>query len=158
LLAQRDGGEYAARCTIGAFLAPGNCEFNNPEVDVGATLTLNADGMSEKALFDLTRDLCNTLNRQAPVQAKLAEAPAGAGARADLSLSAQIALDICTHGTAIIIGETVLSLLKTQFGRFPNMKALLRNEKGEELELSAESVKPENSAQVVSAISEKLSA
>jgi hypothetical protein len=125
---------------------------------VGATLTLQADGLSEKALFDLTRDICNTLNRQAPVRAKLAEGPAGPGAKADLSYGATILLDIFTHGTGIIVGETVLSLLRTQFGRFPSMKAFLRDEKGGELELSAESAKPENSAQIAKAINDKLGA
>jgi hypothetical protein len=45
------------------------------------TLTVQADALSPEALNDLTRDLCQTLNREANVRASLAEAPASPGAK-----------------------------------------------------------------------------
>jgi hypothetical protein len=137
------------------------------------TLTVQADALSPEVMHDLTRDLCTTLNREANVEASLAEAPAGPGARGVEILPGAIHIlatyvapavhgigtavpDVLKHGGGVVLGESVLMVLRPYFDRFPFFKAKLHDKHGNELTLNSESVRPERMQQTIKDINETL--
>lgn len=138
------------------------------------TLTVQADALSPEALNDLTRDLCHTLNQEANVRASLPEAPASPGARGAaliphmIEIVAQIVVpavqgishhvpEALTHTSAVVLGESILMVLRPYFDRFPLFKAKFHGLHGNELVINSESVRPEHVQQTIKDINETLS-
>ncbi|MGA7927813.1 MAG: hypothetical protein WCA20_17730 [Candidatus Sulfotelmatobacter sp.] len=124
------------------------------------TLTLQSDAISEETLYDITRDLCRTLNQETEVRATLPEAAPEPGARgawipAVIHIIFQGAQmvggvvkdyqhDVLAHSIGLVIGESVLIGLKPIFERHPSLKATVRDKVGNERVLDLKSVQPDN--------------
>jgi len=113
------------------------------------TLTIQADALSAEALQDLTRDLSRTLNREADVRAAPVEVPAGPGARAAGLEQSSVLVQIFAHGTGVVVGETILLLLRPYFERLPSLLIKARGPRGREVTVGAQSLQPERLQQTV---------
>jgi len=109
-----------------------------------ASLTFESNKISAEDLHHITRDVCNTLNRETEVHASLPETPGKPGDRGFSIPPATIvfAVELLTHSFAIVIGESLLMILRTHFERNPSMKAKLRTKSGDEVVLDSESLQP----------------
>ena len=122
------------------------------------TLTLQSPAISEEALHDLTRDLCNTLNRETEMSATLPEASGEPGARGvpiqpliEIAIQgtkvagsfvAGSAHEVMCHSIGIVIGESLLMTLKPFLERHSSLKATVRDRSGNERVVDVESVQP----------------
>jgi hypothetical protein len=144
------------------------------------TLSLQSDAISEEALYDITRDLCKTLNQETEVRATLPEAAPDPGARgAWIPAAIQMAFqgaqmvgdvvggvvggvvkdyhhEVLAHSIGLVLGESVLKILKPLFERHPSLKATVRDKVGNERVLDLKSVQRDNLQQTAKDLDQTL--
>jgi hypothetical protein len=106
---------------------------------MGVTLSLGTPQLALEDLHDLTRDLCNTLNRETDLKATLPEEAPRAGAKGDPITVGTIALAFITSGAAV----KLFGVLTSYFERNSSMQIELERDDGKNLSIRAENVRPD---------------
>lgn len=99
-------------------------------------MAISSQKLADRRLQDLTRDLCSQLNDQGDVEAAIPVGDTEVGAKGDMVTMGTLALTFLTSGAAVALFEVA----KAYFERDRSLVLKLKNEQGQEFEVTAENI------------------
>lgn len=102
-------------------------------------LSLKSVDLNSDDLQDITRNLCNTLNRETDVEAKQAESNGSTGYKGDPITIGAIILAFLTGGAA----SSMFNVLQAYLERAPSLEMEFQHPDGKKLTIRAKDVDPE---------------
>jgi len=102
-------------------------------------LTLSSKEMRGKALQDLTQDLCDTLVREARINAELKKASPAKGEKGDPITMGVLVLAFITSGTAV----GLINAISAYFARSKTLEFSFKKPNGDAISIKSENLTPE---------------
>lgn len=104
-----------------------------------ATLSISSSELNEDALQNLTLELLRTIDQETDVIPTLPEKPSKIGEKGEPITLGVIVLALITSGTAVAVIRAIQSYLE----RIPSLIVKFKHKDGQELEIQAKNVRPD---------------